>query len=255
MSEITNAFAKKNEYMRIESFEKLDPNLEAPLMTFFRQIGYPHVYGEFLIPAMREGNTVGIVAVKDRAWPPWGIGAHTIHALALACPIGGDSASVSNVFVLEEDIGNIGLVAAVYKEMIANLTRRGVQQINYIVLEGSVFAGRLLSKLGFKATEELFLTHGSRYNVFVAEPNTHLHAMGLQKIATPDLLEGSLDDAALASVAQWMAATSMGSLPFWSGRQGLPEIIPNTAGFLRAASPGGVPIRQRPQVVSAKGQA
>ena len=53
MAGIKNAFAKKNELMRIESFERLDSNLEAPLMAFFRHIGCPHVYWEFLVPAMR----------------------------------------------------------------------------------------------------------------------------------------------------------------------------------------------------------
>jgi hypothetical protein len=239
MTQICNAFSQKNELMRIESFERLDANLEAPLMAFFRNIGCLHVYWELLVPVMREGNTLAITAVKDRAWPPWGVGAHTIHALALACPVSPESAGVSNVFVLEEDVGNIGLVAAVYKEMLTTLVLRHVKEINYIVLEGSVFAGRVLSSIGFKATEELYLTHGSRYKVFSADPQVHLREMGLENIAIPDLLEANLDDRAFSMVAQWIGATSMGSLPFWSGRPGIPDVIVNTAGFLRASQPGG----------------
>ena len=211
-------------------------------MAFFRHIGFPHLYWEFLLPATREGTVLGITAIKDRAWPPWGIGAHTIHALALACPVTPDSAGLSNIFVLEEDVGNIGLIAAVYKEMMATLVRRNLKQVSYIVLEGSVFAGRVLTGLGFKATEELFLTHGSRYNVYSAAPQAHLEALGLHNSATPDLLQANLDDHAFSAVAQWFGATSWGSLPFWSERSRLPEIVPNTGGFLRASKPGGAKI-------------
>jgi hypothetical protein len=242
-----NAFSQKNELMRIESFDRLDSKLEAPLMAFFRRIGLPHIYWEFFVPALKEENTLVITAVKDRAWPPWGIGAHTIHALSLACPVSPESAGVSNVFVLEEDVGNVGLIAAVYKEMLAALSRRGVKEISYIVLEGSVFASRVLTNIGFKPTDELFLTHESRYKIFSAEPQAHLRAMGLDQIVVPDLLEGKLDDRAFSMVAQWIGATSVGSLPFWSERGGVPEVIPNTGGFLHASQPGGVPIRRRPE--------
>jgi hypothetical protein len=245
MAQSINAYSKKNELMRMESFEKIDSMLEAPLMAFFRRVGLPHVYWELCVPAVAEGNTCGVTAVKDRAWPPWGIGAHTVHALALASPVTSESAGLSNVFVLEEDVGNIGLIAGVYKEMLDGLVRRGVKEITYIVLEGSVFAGRVLTTIGFKPTEELFLTHGSRYIIYSAEPQAHLQAMGLEKIPVPELLEGNLDDGSFSAVAQWLAATSLGSLPFWSERPGMPEVIPNTGGFLRASEPGGTPIRRQ----------
>jgi hypothetical protein len=242
-----NAFSAKNELMRIESFEKIDSKLEAPLMAFFRRIGLSHIYWEFLLPVFKEEDTLGVVAVKDRAWPPWGVGAHTIHALTVACPATPEAAGLSNVFVLEEDIGNIGLIAAVYKEMLAALVGRGVKEVSYVVLEGSVFAARALTRLGFKRTEELFLTRDSRYNFYCAEPQAHLEAMRLHQASAPDLLAGNLDDETFSTVAQWLGATSWGSVPFWSERGGLPEVIPNTAGYLRAAQPGGVPIRRELQ--------
>ncbi len=244
VTQSSNAFSKKNEVMRIETFEKLEDNLEAPLMAFFRHIGLPHLYWEHLVPVMREGNTVAVAAVKDRVWPPWGVGAQTIHALALACPVADDGAGISNVFVLEEDVGNIGLVAAVYKEMVGTLIRRGVKELSYIVLDGSVFASRVLGGTAFKQTEELVLTHGNKYNVFSADPQAHLKAMGLDSVALPDLMDGNLDDNAFSKVAQWIGATSVGSTPFWTGRASTPEVIPNTAGLHRLSRPGGTSIRR-----------
>jgi hypothetical protein len=242
-----NAFSKKNELIRIESFDKIDATFEAPLRSFFRRIGHHHVYDEHIVPVMADGSAVGIAAVKDRAWPPWGVGAQTIHALTIASPVTSDGAGLSNIFVLEEDVGNIGLVAAVYREMLNSLARRGVKEISYIVLDGSIFAGRVLAGLGFKPTEELFLSHGSRYNVYTCELRAHSEAMTLHQTASPELMDGNLVDGTFTATVQLMAATSIGSLPFWSERAGLPEILPNTGGFSRASKPGGAPIRQRPR--------
>jgi hypothetical protein len=247
MDQNGNPFSKKNELIRIESFEKIDASLAAPLRSFFRRIGHAHVYDEHIVPVMADGSALGVTAVKDRAWPPWGVGAQTIHALAIASPVTSDDAGLSNVFVLEEDVGNIGLMAAVYWEMLNSLARRGVKEISYIILDGSIFAGRVLAGLGFKPTEELFLSHGSRYNVYTCELQAHSKAMMLHQTQSPELMDGNLDDATFTAMVQVMAATSIGSLPFWSGRPGLPEVLPNTGGFSHASRPGGVPIRQRPR--------
>jgi hypothetical protein len=199
------------------------------------------------VPVVADGSAVGIVAVKDRAWPPWGVGAQTIHALTIASPVTSDSAGLSNVFVLEEDLGNVGLVAAVHAELLNSLARRGVKELSYIVIEGSVFAGRVLTGLGFAPTEDLFLSHASRYNVHSCALQAHAEAMSLHQTASPELMDGNLSDGAFMAVVQLMAATSIGSLPFYSERAVSPEILPNTGGFHRASRPGGAPIRQRPE--------
>jgi hypothetical protein len=247
VSEDRNVFSKKNELIRIESLAAIDDKLAAPLRTFFRRIGLPHVYDEFVVPVLADGAAVGIVAVKDRAWPPWGVGAQTIHALTIASPVTSDSAGLSNIFVLDEDAGNIALVAAVYSELLNSLDRRGVKDISYIVLEGSIFAGRVLAGLGFSPTEELFLSHGSRYTVHSSALSVHREAISLHETASPDLLGGNLGDSAFGSVVGLHAATSIGSLAFYSERAASPEILPNTGGFQRASRPGGVPIRNRPE--------
>ena len=186
-----------------------------------------------------------MVAVKDRAWPPWGVGAHTVHALAIAAPVTSEGAGLSNVFLCEDDVGNIALVAAVYAELLNTLSRRQVKEITYIVREGSIFAGRVLASLGFKSTEELYLSHGTRYNVFGCELESHMKAMALHGVASPELLDGSLADSAFSATLQLMAATSIGSAAFYTERGSTPEILPNTGGFSHAKAPGGPPITAR----------
>jgi hypothetical protein len=98
--------------------------------------------------------------------------------------------------------------------------------------------------LGFKPTEELYLSHGSRYNVHACELEGHKKAMALHEVAGPELMDGNLSDAAFSATVHLMAATSIGSAPFYTERGLIPEILPNTGGFHRASRPGGVPIRQ-----------
>jgi hypothetical protein len=243
MDKGSTIYSKKNELMRIESFDKIDSNLDAPLRCFFRHIGLPHIYDEFLVPVMADGSAVGIIAVKDRAWPPWGVGAQTIHALSIAAPVTSGAAGLSNIFALEEDLGNVGLLAAVHAELLHSLARRDVKELSYIVLDGSEFSGRLLAKLGFSPTEDLFLSHDSRYNVHSAPLDDHFKAMALHETASPELLDGVLSDSAFGAVVNLLAATSIGVRAFYSERALSPEILPNTGGFHRASRPGGAPIR------------
>jgi hypothetical protein len=239
-----DAYFQKNETMRIEVFKDLSQHMRAPVMAFFRRVGLPHVYWELIVPALEEGSGLVCAAVRDRPWPPWGIGAHEIHALTLIYPITAEGAGLSNVFLLDEDLGNVGLAAAVYKEALGHLLRHQVPEVSYIVMEGSVLASRTLGSMAFKETVELFLTPKTRYHVYSADTKAHYCHLGFETIATPDLLANRFDAQSFQRVSQWLAATTLGTAPFWADKQVKPEIIPNTGGGLRASQPGGVPVRE-----------
>jgi len=243
-----DAYFQKNETMRIELFKTIEGNMVAPVMGFFRTIGLPHIYWELILPALAEGEGLVCAAVKDRPWPPWGIGAQHVHALMLVYPLTEHGAGLNNIFILDEDLGNVGLAAAVYKEALGYLIRKNVYEVSYVVMEGSVLASRTLNGLGFKKTDELFMTQRTRYFIHTADVKEHCSLLGLDAVETPDLLAHQIEDASFGRFTQWLAATTMGTAPLWNGRAPKPEIIPNTGGALRSSKPGGANRQSRPQV-------
>jgi hypothetical protein len=68
-------FAKRNDAVRLEGFDALDEDLAVTLHGFFRVLGASHVLPERLEPALAWGEARVFTAVRDRPWPPWGVGA------------------------------------------------------------------------------------------------------------------------------------------------------------------------------------
>src|SRR4051794_23792998 len=109
-------FHDKNDEMRIDVFDKLDEAVRVAVVTFFRKTGHAHLFEEWLAPTLKGGEAAVVVAVRDRAWPPWGIGAQNIEALCEIYPAGERTYALTPVFTTNENGSNIGLITAVYKE-------------------------------------------------------------------------------------------------------------------------------------------
>jgi len=81
MTERNAYYAARNAATRIEIFDELSPLAEAALRSFFRRIGSPHVMDEIVLPLLSEGDSQIFAAVRDRPWPPWGLGARNVVAM------------------------------------------------------------------------------------------------------------------------------------------------------------------------------
>ena len=241
MEQEYDEYKERNETIRIDCFESLDEKLQVPLMTFFRRLSIPHVYWETIVPTLQEGNAMICAAVRDRPWPPWGLGAQKVHALLLVYPIGERTASLNNIFVADDDLTNIGLQSAVYKEALQHLIRKKKTEVNYVVLEGSIMPDRILASNGFKKTDDLFLTEEARYNLYTASSKDVLKKLGLADVSSPDLLSHEVDDKVFQRNALFHGMTQMAGMPFWLGRIRRPGLIFNGGGLFDANPPAGVP--------------
>ena len=236
-----DVYRERNETMRIEIVDQLDERMQVPLRKFFRRLELSHVYCELIAPALAQGDALVCAAVRDRPWPPWGIGAQQIHALVFAHPVSEGGASLSNVLAAEEDVSNIGLLSAVYKETLEHLMQREVKKVSYLVLDGAVLSERILVAYGFEKSEDLFLTEEGRYLVYRANPDEHLQKLGLNEVSIPELLTSDWAGPVFNNSALFLATTHLGTLAFWRDRLNkLPEILINTGGGLFAGQPGGV---------------
>lgn len=209
-------YGDRNEATRVDLFDELSENAQSALRAFFRRMGAPHLFDEVLIPLLLEGDSQVFAAVRDRPWPPWGLGARYISAVCQTHLIIDRTYGISPVYVADEDLSNIGLMAAVYKEALEYLAYsvEGAE-INYLVVEGSTLADHVLRRSGFEKTEDVFLTEAARYFTYRIPAVELLANLGLEKVSTPDLLSHEIDPRILERNALFHSSIYLSSRAEW----------------------------------------
>jgi hypothetical protein len=234
-------FDALNDKVRVDSFHSLDDHsVGTSLMTFFRQLNAGFVFDEHIAPSMKGGGSTLFTAVRERPWPPWGLGARRVGAVCQVHSVAEASFGISPVFTSDEDRTNIGLITAVYKEALDFIARKQKAEVNYLVIEGAVLADRALRAAGFKRTDDAVVTHDGKYHFYRADAAQLAAHLGLEKAGMPNLLAHELDDQTFERNAYFhlSIATAAGSLVRdWTRR----ELLTAIAGLFNASLPGGVP--------------
>lgn len=236
-------FAQKNETARMETYEEIDETTRLPLLNFCRRLDAPQIYWERVLPTLERKDAHAIAAVRDRPWPPWGLGAQKIDAVCIVHPVGADSVAVSPVYVTDEDVTNVGLIAAVYNEALQTLdtTYGEGATVSYLVIEGSILADRVLTASGFQRTDDLFLTEEARYNIYSADARQLRKHLGLVDVSIGDLLAHDVDPETLERNALFHWTIHLATRGGLLDKVRRPEMIPIDGGLFDASLPGGVP--------------
>lgn len=234
-------FAKRNDVVRIDACDELDEYLAASLRTFFRHLGVPHLFDERIAPALSSGDSRLFAAVRDRPWPPWGVGARKVCALCHVQSIGEGLHGLGPVYVTDEDATNIGLVGALLKEVLEEVGSEEKAEVSYLVVEGSVMASRVLAASGFRQTDDVVLTDKARYFFHRAEAQQLLEQLGLAKVSVPELLAHEIDDHTFERTALFYGTLNLAGHPHPWDEFLVREIIAIEAGLFNASLPGGVP--------------
>ncbi|MFE6834122.1 prolyl hydroxylase family protein [Streptomyces sp. NPDC057705] len=208
-------FTDGNGGTRIEIFDELSETAKAALYTFFRRVGAPHLMDEVVLPLFCDGDSQVFAAVRDRPWPPWGLGARNIVAFVQTHLVGDGCWGLSPVHVADEDLTNVGLCAAVYKEALETLAVDPNAEVHYLLAEGSRLADLTLRRAGFERTEDAFLTEAARYLTYRAPAGELLQGLGLAEADTVDVLAGALDDEVFELNAAFHNTIYLGSRAEW----------------------------------------
>lgn len=225
-------YDKSNDAVRMDSFSESDDATTVALRSFFRKLGTPYLYEERVLPTLKVRDSVLFAAVRDRPWPPWGHGSRRICAMIQAHPTGNRSYGLSPLYVRPEDASNIGLRAALYKEMLENLSQQRKAEVNYLVIEGSNVTDRVLRSVGFVRGNDLVMTEEARYFFYRADAAMVLDRLQLSKTSVPELLSHNISDAVLTQNSLFQGVLDWGRLR---------EVIPIDGGSFDASLPGGVP--------------
>jgi len=240
MESCTDFYGARNAATRIDAFEELSPTALADLRRFVRRIGAPHYVDEIILPTLQEGDCRIYAAVRDRPWPPWGLGARNIVAMCDVLAIDDESYAISPILSLDEEATNTGLFAALYKEVLEALAVSPRAEINYLVAQGSRLADHVLASNGFKRFDDVFLTEEARYYTYRAPAAALLESLGLARIETPDLLAHELPPDILGRNALFHQSISLGARPEYLGTSLRSELIRLVRGG-HSGKPGGVP--------------
>jgi 2OG-Fe(II) oxygenase superfamily len=233
-------FDKGNQITRIDLFEEASDQAVAAIRTFFRRIGAPHLVDERILPTLREGDCQILAAVQDRPWPPWGLGARQVVALCQSHLISDDSYALSPVYVGDEDLTNIGLIAAVYKEVLDQLAVNPRAEICYLVAQGSTLVDQVMRANGFEKSDDVFVTFASRYFTYRIPAQKLLSTLGLDKFSAADLLAHDMGEAFLEKNALFHTTLYLASRGEWVAERTLSETIQLVRGG-HSSKPGGVP--------------
>ena len=230
-----------NDVVRIDRVDEMDSHLAVAAMSFFRRLGIPHLYSERIAPTLEGGDSQVFLAARDRPWPPWGLGARSIGALCQVHPVGKSTYALSPVYTAEEDATNVGLIAAVYKETLEELSRTEGAEVSYLVVEGSRFADRLLRSVGFQPSDDLQVTDQAKYRFYRANAGKLAAALGLDKVSVPELLAHKLEDATLDRLSSYFSGLHLATGQGRFTDRVVYEILWIDGGLFDASLPGGVP--------------
>jgi len=242
-TKVKRFYGDRNAATRIDLFDELSELAQAALRAFFRRMDAPHLFDEVVLPLLYEGDSQIFAAVRDRPWPPWGLGARYVSAVCQTHLVADTTYGLSPVYVAPEDLSNVGLIAALYKEAVEYLALsvKGAE-INYLVAEGSVLADHVLRKVGFERTDDVFLTEAARYLTYRMDAGELLRSLGLEAVATPDLLAHDVDPEILERNTLFHSTIYLGSHAEWTTTSALTasELVRLVRGG-HFSKPGGVP--------------
>jgi Rps23 Pro-64 3,4-dihydroxylase Tpa1-like proline 4-hydroxylase len=233
-------FDDRNRSIRIDLFEELSDQALAALRSFTRRMGAPHLLEEVILPILHEGDSQILAAVQDRPWPPWGLGARHVVALCQTHSIADESYAISPVYVTDEDLTNVGMISAVFKEALEQVAISPRAEVCYLVAEGSLLVDDVLTSVGFRKSEDIFLNWAGRYYTYRALAGDLVKGLGLDRLSTPDLLAHDMNKAILAKNALFHQTLYLGSRAEWAAERAISEIIRLVRGG-HASKPGGVP--------------
>ena len=236
-------FDARNQATRIDMFDEPDDLTRADLRSFFRRMGATHLFEEVVMPLLGQGDSQVFAAVRDRPWPPWGLKARTVSAVCQLHLVGDQTFGVSDVYTGDEDLTNIGLIAAVYKEAVEYLATGSERaEVNYLVADGSTLADHVLTKQGFVRTDDIFITEAARYFTYTIRAEELLRSLGLDAVESPDLLLHQVDTEVLERNALFHWTVNNGSRAEWTREAA--QLASEIVRLVRGGSfskPGGVP--------------
>jgi hypothetical protein len=234
-------YAPINESIRLWVTTTVSPETRSALATFCRRNGFSHLFFEVLEPLLAGNDLVLALATTDRPWPPKGIGSQTIDAVGIAM-IGSEGRGLlTPVLKDRRHSTNLGLAAAVTKQLLETLRDRKVLSAAYLVRQGDRVLERALEQAGFARADLQIATEYAEYVEYSTAPETVLEALGLQGMRLGDVLALTFDGRELDRLSAYHFTLAAGIAPYLSDSIRFAALLPGLIDLIAMLPPGGVP--------------
>jgi hypothetical protein len=181
------------------------------------------------------------VALRDRPWPPWGLGGRIVAAVCQVNELGEALYGLGPVYVADDEVTNIGMVGATLKAVLEEVSREEGSEVAYLVRDGSVLAPRVLESFGFTKTDDAVVTEAARYSFHRASAGDLADRLGLSQTSTSELLAHSIDSETFQALSWFYSSLYLGGHAELRTDLVPPEIAQTLSGIFTASLPGGTP--------------
>jgi hypothetical protein len=136
---------------------------------------------------------------------------------------------------------NLGLAAAVTKQLLETLRDRKVLSAAYLVRQGDRVLERALEQAGFARADLQTATEYAEYVEYSTAPETVLEALGLQGMRLGDVLALTFDGRELDRLSAYHFTLAAGIAPYLSDSIRFAALLPGLIDLIAMLPPGGVP--------------
>lgn len=234
-------YAPINESIRLWTTSKVSAETRSALATFCRRNGFPHLFYEIIDPLLSGTDLIFAFAATDRPWPPKGVGSQTLDAVGIAMIGSGGRGHITPVLLDRKHSTNLGLAAAVTKQLFESLRDQQASSVAYLVRQGDLVLERALEQVGFAKADLLTATEYAEYIEYSAAPEKALGALGLNSMRLGDVLALAMDGRELDRMITYHFALSAGIAPYLADSMRYAPLLPGLIDLIAALPPSGVP--------------
>lgn len=246
---MNDLYSESNDRLELRTTAGLVDEYRPELSSFLRRLGLAHLLDEVLVPLAATSRTTAAVAFEERPWPPSGIGARTLRALAVAV-VGEDRQSLfTPVFLSPQHATNIGLASAMTKLLLEHLADTGTEWVTVFVNERSAVVSGELSDAGFVPRQARVLTAETEFKAYATSPATLLRSLGLDSVRLGDVLTLSLDRRQISRLTAFHLTLAAGIAAHWADDTRWADIFPGFDDLVLTLPPGGITGTPGPKII------
>lgn len=210
------------------------------ILSLLRRASVGHLFEEQIVPLHKTGGLMAALATRSLPWPSAGASGQDAEAIAMAAVGAGTRALLAPVITDPQHRLNIGLLAAIQRALLEALAAAGLEEVAFLVRDGSVVVQNVLSAAGFRPSGTVAVTDHAQFIAYCAHPLEVIERLGIAKLRQGDLLALRVQPNVVHQLTTLHVTIDAATQPHFFGRPEWAEILPGLVGWARYKIDGGI---------------